>query len=59
MGTYEAQADGEPPHEFNMPPNDVPNSYALCGEYKVTIVFRSSSSGAKPLLVRNAWSKII
>jgi len=58
MGSYAAQGEDEPPHEFNCPPNDVPNSFAVCGEYKVTIVFRSASTGSKPLLVRHAWSKI-
>ena len=58
LGTYEEQAADEPPYEFHMPPDDVPNSFAVCGEYKVSIAFHSASTGRKPLLVRYAWSKI-
>ena len=58
LGTYEEQAADEPPYEFHMPPDDVPNSFVVCGEYKVSIAFDSASTGQKPLLVRHAWSKI-
>ena len=58
LGTFEEQAADEPPYEFHMPPDDVPNSFVVCGEYKVSIAFDSASTGQKPLLVRHAWSKI-